>query len=87
MSQLKSLIERILVTHAEEDEIKADRREIYAEAKAAGFDKTALGVAIRAIRNREKDETAEAQERAAIVELYLAEYDGPRTHVHVREVA
>lgn len=80
MTQLRTLMERILALHAEEDEIKADRREVYAEAKAAGYDKTALGQAIREIRNRDKNATPEAEERQAIVSLYLAEFDAPRTH-------
>ena len=85
MSELRTLMERILALHAEEDEIKADRREIYAEAKSAGYDKTALGQAIREIRNRDKAETPEAQERQALVSLYLADFDAP--HVHAREEA
>lgn len=83
MSQLRSIMERILSNHAEEDETKADRREIYGEAKSAGFDKTALGQAIREIRNRAKAEKPEAVERQAIVDLYLAEFDAPKpSHMH-----
>lgn len=78
--QLKSLIERILHLHTEEDEIKADRREVYAEAKAAGYDKTALGAAVSILRKREKDAEGFA-ERNAIVDLYLAAYSVP-SHVH-----
>lgn len=81
--QVKSLIERILKLHAEEAEIASDRREVYAEAKSAGFDKSALGEAVRIIRRREKDAAA-FDERTAIVDLYLTAFDGPsRTHVHV----
>jgi uncharacterized protein (UPF0335 family) len=78
--QLKSIIERILRLHAEEDEIKADRREIYAEAKSNGYDKTALGAAVSIIRKREKD-AAGFEERNAIVDLYLSAFDGS-SHVH-----
>ncbi|RYF25250.1 MAG: DUF2312 domain-containing protein, partial [Comamonadaceae bacterium] len=78
--QLKSIIERILRLHQEEDEIKADRREIYAEAKANGYDKTALGAAVSIIRKREKD-AAGFEERNAIVDLYLSAFDGS-SHVH-----
>ncbi len=81
-AQVKSIIERILKLHAEEAEIAADRREIYAEAKAAGYDKTALGDAVRAIRHREKVGEAAVSERETIAGLYLAAYDGP-SHVHV----
>lgn len=83
--QLKSIMQRIIALHEAEDEIKADRRDIYAEAKSAGYDKTALGVAVRTIRNREKNETPEAQERAAIVDIYLAEYDRPHVRAHMHE--
>lgn len=88
MSHLRSIIERILHRHAEIDEIKEGMRDDYAEAKSAGFDKTALGQAIREIRNRDKNATPEAIERQAIVSLYLAEYDAARpSHVHAREAA
>jgi uncharacterized protein (UPF0335 family) len=80
VSELRQTMERILHLLTEIDEIKADVREIYAEAKSAGYCKTALGQAIREIRNRDKQDTAEAQERQAIVSLYLAEFDAPRTH-------
>jgi uncharacterized protein (UPF0335 family) len=83
MSQLRQTMERILHLLTEIDEIKADVREVYAEAKSAGYCKTALGQAIREIRNRDKQDTAEAQERQAIVSLYLAEFDAfPPSHVH-----
>jgi len=83
MSQLRQTMERILDLLAAIDEIKADVREVYAEAKSAGYCKTALGQAIREIRNRDKQDTAEAQERQAIVSLYLAEFDAPQpSHVH-----
>lgn len=79
---LKSIIERILRLHAEEEEIAADRREVYAEAKANGYDKTALGEAVRIIRRREKDREA-FDERNAIVDLYLSAYQQP-SHTYAR---
>ena len=84
--QVKSIIERILRLHAESDELAAGIREVYGEAKANGYDKTALGAAVRAIRQRDKLGVAAVEERETIVGLYLAAYDGSsRTHVHVRE--
>jgi len=81
--QVKSIIERILRLHAEEDERKADRREVYAEAKLAGYDKTALGSAVATIRKREKLGENVIAERESIVDLYVAAYDGPsRAHAH-----
>jgi uncharacterized protein (UPF0335 family) len=85
--QLKTIIERILRLHQEEDELKADRREVYAEAKANGYDKTALGAAVSIIRKREKD-AAGFEERNAIVDLYLSAFDGSshvRAYAHTRE--
>jgi uncharacterized protein (UPF0335 family) len=81
--QIKSIIERILRLHQEEDDLKADRREVYAEAKANGYDKTALGAAVSIIRKREKD-AAGFEERNAIVDLYLSAFDGSS---HVRAYA
>ena len=82
---IKSLMQRIIRVLDEIDALKADSREIYAEAKSHGYDKTALGLAVRTIRNRDKAEGAEAIERAAIAELYIAEFDAPtggHTHAH-----
>lgn len=81
-NQLKAIIERILRLHAEEEEIAADRREVYAEAKANGYDKTALGEAVRIIRRREKDREA-FDERNAIVDFYLSAYQQP-SHTYAR---
>ncbi len=83
--QLKTIMERILRLHAEEEEIKADRREVYAEAKANGYDKTALGAAIAAIRKRERLGENVVAERETIADLYLAAYDAPRAHTHAHE--
>lgn len=83
MSQLRDVMKRILARHDQIDDIKAEIKQDYAEAKSAGYDKTALGQAIREIRNREKAEAPKAQETQALVDLYLAEFDGPsRTHMH-----
>lgn len=80
--QVKSLIERILRLHAEEEELRADRRDVYAEAKANGYDKTALGAAVAAIRKREKLGESVVAERETIADLYLAAYDAPLAHTH-----
>lgn len=77
-------MERILRLQAQIDDIKGDIREIYAEEKADGGDKTAMGAAISYIRKREKDGSALA-EREAMVDVYLAAYEGPRAHTHTRE--
>lgn len=80
----KSRMERILLLQEQIDAIKADIRDIYAEEKAAGGDKTAMGAAISYIRKREKDGAALA-EREAMADVYVSAYDAPRAHTHTRE--
>lgn len=81
---LVQTMQRIMSVLDEIDERKADIKEIYREANGHGFDKAAIGVAIREIRGRDKADTPKAQERASIVELYVSAFDNaPRTYVHV----
>ncbi len=65
--QLKSLIERIERLEEEKAAIAGDIKEVYAEAKANGFDTKAMRkiVAIR------KKDFAERQEEEAILDLYM----------------
>jgi uncharacterized protein (UPF0335 family) len=86
MSQLRQTMERILHRHAEIEEIKAEMKDDYAQAKSAGYCKTALGQAIREIRNREKNATVEAQELHSLVGLYLADFDAA-DHAGARAIA
>lgn len=82
--ELRQTMKRLMSIHDEIDEKKLDLKTVYADARSAGYDKTALGLAIRQIRSREKNETPAAQERSAMVELYVAAFDNsPRTYVHV----
>lgn len=81
----KHRMDRIIRLHEEIDQIKKDIRDIYAEEKAEGGDKTAMGEAITKIRKREKDKTA-FDERENMVDVYLMAYSAPsRTHTHARE--
>ena len=73
--QLKSIVERILNLKSEQDDIALDIREIYAEAKSNGFDKTVLGQVISHIRKQSKDPEKFA-ENEAIFDLYLNSYNG-----------
>jgi uncharacterized protein (UPF0335 family) len=86
MSELRQTLDRLLAIHSEIDDKKADLKTVYADAQSGGFDKSALGAAVREIRSREKSGSPKAVERQAIVDLYIAEYDRP-SHVHVREAA
>lgn len=66
--QLRSLIERIERLNEEKDTIRDDIKDVYSEAKGAGFDTKAIRVIIR---KRKKDQ-AERQEEDAIIDLYQA---------------
>lgn len=65
--QLKSFIERIERLEEEKKSISDDIKDVFAEAKANGFDTTAL----RAILKIRKEDVDDRKEREAIIELYL----------------
>ena len=65
--QLKALVERIERLEEEKKSIAGDIKEVYAEAKANGFDTKVLR---KVISLRRKD-AAERQEEEAILDLYL----------------
>lgn len=87
--QLRSLIERVEHVQEEIDGLNGDKRDIFAEAKANGFDTKAMK---RLIAHRRK-EASEVAEEDAIFDLYLRALselpDAPRVqvHVHAREEA
>jgi uncharacterized protein (UPF0335 family) len=86
VSELRQIMERIIRLHEEEDEIKVSRKARYADAQDAGINKSALGLAIRMIRARQKQETPAALEKQSEAERMVEEYDR-LAHVHVREEA
>jgi len=65
--QLKSVIERIEHLEEEKKAIADDIKEIYAEAKANGFDAKIL----RKVVSLRKIEAAEREEQGAVLDLYL----------------
>lgn len=67
--QLLSIIERIERQHEAKREIEEDTREIYAEAKANGYDTKAIR---ELVKRRAKDPDARS-EFEAIVDLYEQE--------------
>lgn len=86
-AELASFVDRILRLLAEKDDLLGDIKDVYAEAKGRGYDKTALGALITYLRKRSKDAAGE-DERAAIFDLYLTAYErASRTHTHAREAA
>ncbi|WP_137388208.1 DUF2312 domain-containing protein [Rhodoligotrophos defluvii] len=65
--QLRSIVERIERLEEEKAAMAADIKEVYAEAKAHGFDTKILR---KVIALRKKDR-AEREEEEAILDLYL----------------
>ena len=65
--QLKSLVERIEKLEEEKKAITGDIKEIYAEAKAHGFDTKIL----RKVIGLRKKDLHEREEEEAILDLYL----------------
>ena len=65
--QLKSIIERIERLEEEKKAISDDIRDVYAEAKANGFDVKAL----RSVVRLRKQDVEERKEQEAILETYL----------------
>lgn len=66
--QLKAFVERIERLDEEKSALVADTKEIYAEAKANGFDTKALRAVIR---YRKQDEN-KRREEAAVLDTYLS---------------
>lgn len=64
--RLRAIVERIERAEEDKAEIMADIREIYAEAKGAGFDTKALRKII-ALRKKDAEEAREEQE---LLEIY-----------------
>ena len=65
--QLKAIIERIERLEEEKKTISDDIRDVYAEAKANGFDVKALRQVVRL----RKQDVEERKEQEAILEVYL----------------
>lgn len=85
---IRSYVDRILRLKEEAKAVNDDIREVYAEAKGEGLDKTALGKLVNYVEKRSKDAAAVA-ESEAIFELYLSAYYGTgtpvATHAHAPE--
>lgn len=64
--QLKALVERIEKLEEEKKALAEDIREVYGEAKGAGFDVKALRTVVR-LRMQDNDER---KEHEALVDLY-----------------
>jgi len=78
---IRSYVDRILRLKEEEDGLKADIKDIYAEAKSNGFDKTALGDLVTHLRKQAKNPEKQA-ERSSLFDLYLDAYTNAPSHAH-----
>jgi uncharacterized protein (UPF0335 family) len=65
--QLRALVERIERLEEEKQALAEDIKEVYAEAKANGFDTKVL----RTVMRIRKQDSAERQEQEALLDLYL----------------
>ena len=81
--QIRAFVERILRMKEEAKAINDDIREIYAEAKGNGFDKTVLGQVVAYVEKRGKDRAA-LMEREALFDLYMEAFDGSSSHARAR---
>lgn len=70
--QLKSLVERIERLEEDKAAVQSDLKEVYAEAKGAGFDTKILRKVVR-LRKQDK---AKVQEEDALIDLYLSAIGG-----------
>lgn len=66
--QLRSIVERVERLEEEKKAIADDIRDVFAEAKANGFDVKTLRTVVR----MRKIEAAERQEQEAMLDLYLS---------------
>ena len=65
--QLKSFVERIEQLEEEKETISSEIKDVYAEAKANGYD---TGILREVIKVRRQDKS-EREEREALLELYM----------------
>ena len=70
--RLRSLIERIERIEEDKAAVQADLKEVYAEAKAEGFDAKILR---KVVRIRKQDQ-AKRHEEEALIDLYLQAIGG-----------
>lgn len=85
--QIASYVDRILRLKEEADGIASDIREIYAEARSNGLDKTALGTLVAELRKLAKVGADAIDERDTILDLYRQAYHRGSSHTHAREAA
>jgi len=77
-AEFRQLVDRILRCREAEDEAKDATKDVYAEAKANGYDKTVLGKLVAEIRAQAKNPD-KVSEQDAILETYRSAYHGSHT--------
>jgi uncharacterized protein (UPF0335 family) len=96
-ARLKSFIDRVLRLKTEQDELGKDIRDVYAEAKGEGYDKTVMGKLVAHLRKVLKEGDGAVSEQENVFDTYLLAYHrasgmrvgeedemSPRTHAHAR---
>ena len=73
-ARLKSFIDRVLRLKEEQDELGKDIRDVYAEAKVEGYDKTIMGKIVSHLRAVEKVGSDAVSEAESVFETYLSAY-------------
>lgn len=71
-AQLRAIVERIERINAEIDGLNTGKRDVYAEAKANGFEPKIIREVIK-LRKMDRDDR---QERDAVLSLYLEALEG-----------
>lgn len=84
--QIRAYVDRILRMKEEAKAIRDDIKDIYAEAKGQGYDKTVLGRLVNYIEKRASNADA-VDEADALFDLYLTAYQSGASHTHAREAA
>ena len=85
--ELKSYIDRVLRMKQEQDQLGQDIRDVYAEAKSAGFDKTIMGKLVAHLRKVLKEGDLAVSEQEDAFGTYLLAYNRASgtplaTHAH-----
>jgi uncharacterized protein (UPF0335 family) len=88
--QLKSYIDRVLRLKEEQDALGQDIRDVYAEARAEGYDKTVMGKLVAHLRKVLKEGDGAIAEAESIFDTYLHAYQRASgmpvaTHTHEEE--
>ncbi|MBA9034964.1 DUF2312 domain-containing protein [Rhizobium leguminosarum] len=88
--QLKSYIDRVLRLKEEQDALGQDIRDVYAEARAEGYDKTVMGKLVAHLRRVLKEGDGAIAEAESIFDTYLHAYQRASgmpvaTHTHEEE--